>query len=127
MTRLRQALWILYAVAFLVVAYGSFRDDLVVGYTLFYAIPAAVSYIVVAAGVIAYALRFRPPRLVRLARSFFLVLLAFPLIGLAMDWFLSIDPMVKANSPFMLLVLAIIAIVYTPGYLAIWRLGRHDS
>jgi hypothetical protein len=127
MTRLRLALWILYAVAFLVVAYGAFRDDLVFGNPLFYAIPAAVSYIVVAAGVIAYALRFRPPWLVRLARALFFVLLAFPIIGFAMDWFLSIDPMVKKDSPFMPLVSAIIAIVYTPGYLAIWRLGRHDS
>ena len=127
MTRLRLALWVLYAVVFLLVAYNAFRDDLVVGYPLFYAIPAVVSYIGVAAGVIAYALRFRPPWLVRFARSFFFALLAFPLIGLAMDWFFSIGPIVETNPPFVLLVSALIAIVYTPGYFAIWRLGRHGS
>jgi hypothetical protein len=125
--RLRLALWFLYAAVFLYVAYGALRDDLALRYPLYYTLPAAVSSIVVTAGVIAYALRCRPIWLVRLSRSLFPVLLAFPLIGLVMDWFLPADTNLKTTPLVVLLASGIVVVLYTPGYLAIWRLGRHDG
>jgi len=122
-SRLRLALWFPYAAVFLLLACGSLRDDLALRYPLYYAIPAAVSYVVVTAGVIAYGLRYRPTWLVPLARSLFPVLLAFPLIGLVMDCLLPTD----RSFSIVLLAEAIAVILCAPGYFAIWQLGRHGS
>lgn len=121
--RLRSVLWFLYAIVFLLLAYDAVRDDLSLRYPIYYVIPGAVSYVVVTAGVFAYGLRFRPSWLVRLARPLFPVLVAFPLIGIVMDCFLPAD----ASRSVVLITSAIAVILITPGYIAIWRLGGHDT
>jgi hypothetical protein len=125
--RLRLVVWLLYAIFFLLFGYGVFRDDRSLHYPLYYVIPAAVSYMIVTAGVVVYAFDFRPDWLMRIARTLFPVLLAFPAVGLVMDAFIPTDFSLRTNGVGWLIAAALAVVLYFPGYLAIWRLGRHGS
>jgi hypothetical protein len=125
--RVRQVLWLLYALLFLVIAYAAFRDDLTLRYPLYFTIPAAVSNVIVTCGVVAYAVVFRAAGLKRGYRRLFPVLLAFPVVGLVMDAFLPADWNLKTGGVIWVLKVMVIVVLVAPAYFAIWRLGRDGS
>ncbi len=119
--------WLLYVLLLLFITFAAFRDDRSLHYPLYFAVPAAISYVAVACCSIAYAFRFRPRWIRVISRSLLPLSVVLLAIGIGMDALVPGDYSLRTAGSLWVWNTALVTSLMAPGYLATWRLGWRGS
>jgi hypothetical protein len=122
-----QILWLLYSVAFAYVAVKAAEDDVQLGYPIFFTVPAALCNVIVVCGIALHALNFRSSSLAAIWRRVFPILVALPLIGIAMDAIVPTDYSLRTHGIVWTVKTAIIVMLIGPAYYANFRLAYRSA
>jgi hypothetical protein len=117
--------WIVYATAFVWLVREVIADDIELHYSIYFVVPAAITYISVALCVVAYSLGFYRPWLCHASRYILVLFVLVVVVEFAMDAILPTDynidsPGWGSNIP------VVLAILFPAGF-AVWKVARRGS
>jgi len=118
-----QLLWLLYSLIFVYIAVAAVRDDIRLDYPVYFTVPAALTYAVATCGIDLHALQWPPGPLTLTWRRIFPILIALPLIGIALDAIVPQDYNLRTHGFRWLLGTAFVLILLAPGYYANFRVA----